>query len=82
MANLTWDMPPWILDHVAARRKDQATTPVRTPTTIPDTVEAMAPRTLLLSAGGDLAITLAFEPAGHRFRRRMNAMLRADGFAG
>lgn len=50
-ASIISDMPPWILDHVAARRKDQTATPVRTPTTIPDTMEAMArPISLLLSA--------------------------------
>ena len=35
-------MPPWIGDHVAASRKDTAATNVRTATTVPETVEAMA----------------------------------------
>jgi hypothetical protein len=58
-ANVIPDIPPWIPDHVAARRKNQAATPVRTPT-IPDTVEAMARRISLLSAGEGLAIAPPF----------------------
>jgi len=54
-ANIIPDMPPWIPDHVAARRKNQAATPVRTPTTIPDTMEAKARPISLLSAGEGLA---------------------------
>jgi hypothetical protein len=54
------EMPPWIGDHIAASRKNLAATPVRTPTTIPDTMEAMARPTSLLSAGKGLANSAAF----------------------
>jgi hypothetical protein len=36
--NTISDVPPWMLDHVAAMRKNQATMPVTMPTTIPDTM--------------------------------------------
>jgi hypothetical protein len=39
-ASIMPDMPPWILDHVAAMRNDQATVPVRRATMIPDTMDA------------------------------------------
>ena len=40
IASIIPDMPPWILDHVAAMRNDQATVPVIRATMIPDTMDA------------------------------------------
>ena len=41
-ASITPDMPPWMLDHPAAVRKDQVTAPVRSHTTSPNTMDAIA----------------------------------------
>jgi hypothetical protein len=57
------EMPPWIGDQVAASRKDTAATNVRTATTVPETMEAMARPISLLSAGEGYSVT---EPFCHR----------------
>jgi len=41
-ANIIPDMPPWMVDHVAAVRKSEAGTAVTIPTTIPDAIEAVS----------------------------------------
>jgi hypothetical protein len=49
-ASITPDMPPWMLDHPAAVRKDHVTAPVRNHTTNPNTMDAIARPMSLLSA--------------------------------
>jgi hypothetical protein len=41
-ANIIPDMPPWMLDHVAAMRKNQAGMAVTNPTAIPETKDALS----------------------------------------
>ena len=49
--NIIPDMPPWIVDHVAAMRNDQATVPVSRATMIPARMEAPRRPMSFFSAG-------------------------------
>ena len=62
-ANIIPDMPPWMLDHVAAMRKDEARTPVNRPTTIPDKIDAMR-RPMSLFSAGTFALRLELRELG------------------
>jgi hypothetical protein len=71
MASIIPDMPPWILDHVAAMRNDQATAPVRRATMIPDTMDATRRPMSFLSAGPWAAL--------HRTLNSLNPLNSSDG---
>lgn len=66
-------MPPWVGDHIAASRKDAAATNVRTATTIPETMEAIARPISLLSAGEGYSVTLFSRSASSSLQQYVDA---------
>jgi hypothetical protein len=59
------DMPPWMLDHVAAMKKELATKPVAIPTAVPHTTEAVVRPMPMPHTIGSTELILRATARGH-----------------